>query len=71
MPDYHFMSAGETREGPHDVYRETRSGVSGKYRMQPYPDVKIRTIYGSPIARVGSEQALRKRICYSMMALMD
>ncbi len=71
MPDCHFMSAGEAREGPHVVYRETRSDVNGKYREQPYPDVKVRTIYGSPIAHVGNEQALRGRICYSMMALMD
>lgn len=46
------------------VYRETRSGVNGNNREQPYPDVKVRTIYGSSIAHVGSEKALRKRICY-------
>jgi hypothetical protein len=53
--DYRFMSAGEAREGPHVVYRETRSCVNGNYREQPYPDVKVRTIYGLPIAHVGSE----------------
>jgi len=53
MRDYHFMSAGKTREGPHVVYRETRSGVNGKCREQPRPDVNVTTIYGSPILMQG------------------
>src|ERR1700755_1204830 len=40
-PDCHFMSAGETREGPHAVYRETRSGVNGNYREQPTQTSKL------------------------------
>ena len=45
MPDYRFMGAGETREGPHIVYRETRSGVSGNCREYPHPDFNVITIY--------------------------
>ena len=60
MPDYRFMGAGETREGPHIVYRETRSGVSGNCREYPHPDFNVITIYSSPFARGGNEQTLHK-----------
>jgi hypothetical protein len=60
MRNYQLMGAGETTEGPHIVYRETRSGVSGNCREQSHPEVNVITIYSSPIARAGNEQALHK-----------
>ena len=71
MPDYHFMGAGETREGPHIVYSETRSNLNGICREQRHPDVNVIAIYSSRFARGGNEQAFRKRVCYSLMALMN